>query len=116
MAESHRQAGAWTPERLIKWATKTGPATEKLVETVLGLRQHPQQAYRSCLGILRLGKSYGDKRLEAACRRALTLGCYSYQSIESILKKRLDEQPLEISQELELSLTHDNIRGHEYYN
>ena len=67
-------------------------------------------------GYLRLGKSYGDKRLEAACRLALTLGCYSYQSIESILKKRLDEQPLEIPQELELSVTHDNIRGPDYYN
>ena len=116
MPESHRQTSAWTPERLIKWASKTGPATEKLVETVVGLRQHPQQAYRSCLGILRLGKSYGDKRLEAACRRALKLGCYSYQSIESILKNRLDEQPLEIPQGLELSVTHDNIRAPDDYN
>lgn len=65
MPESHRQAGAWTPQHLIQWAAKSGPATEKLIETVLGSRQHPQQAYRSCLGILRLGKAYGDKRLEA---------------------------------------------------
>jgi hypothetical protein len=78
-------------------------------------RKHPQQAYRSCLGILRLGKAYGDERLESACRRALTLGSCRYKSIESILKHRLDEQPLEAQQELALPDTHDNIRGPAYY-
>ena len=115
MPESHRQAGEWSPERLMRWASKTGPATEKLIQTVLGSRKHPQQAYRSCLGILRLSKPYGDERLEAACRRALTLGSCRYKSIESILKHRLDEQPLEAQQELALPDTHDNIRGPAYY-
>ena len=115
MPESHRQAGEWSPERLMKWASKTGSATEKLVQTVLGSRKHPQQAYRACLGILRLGKAYGDERLEAACRRALTLGSCRYKSIESILKHRLDEQTLEEQQELALPGTHDNIRGATYY-
>jgi transposase len=115
MPEAHRQAGEWSPERLAKWAAKTGPATEKLIRTVLGSRKHPQQAYRSCLGILRLGKAYGEERLEAACRRALTLGSCRYKSIESILKHRLDEQPLEEQQELALPDTHDNIRGPAYY-
>jgi len=115
MPEAHRQAGEWSPERLTRWASKTGPATEQLIRTVLASRKHPQQAYRSCLGILRLGKAYGEERLEAACRRALTLGCCRYQSIESILKHRLDEQPLEEQQELALPDTHDNIRGPAYY-
>ena len=115
MPESHRQAGEWTPERLKRWAAKTGPATEKLIQVVLASRQHPQQAYRSCLGILRLGKAYGDERLEAACRRALILGSCRYKSIESILKLRLDEQPLEGQQELALPDAHDNIRGPAYY-
>ena len=115
MPEAHRQAGAWSPERLAKWAARTGPATEQLIRTVLGSRKHPQQAYRSCLGILRLGKAYGDKRLEAACRRALILGSCRYKSLESILKHRLDEQPLEQQQELALPDTHDNIRGPAYY-
>jgi transposase len=115
MPESHRQAGEWSPERLMRWASKIGPATEKLIQTVLGSRKHPQQAYRSCLGILRLSKPYGDERLEAACRRALTLGSCRYKSIESILKHRLDEQPLEAQQELALPDTHDNIRGPAYY-
>jgi transposase len=115
MPESHRQAGEWSPERLIKWAAGTGPATEKLIRSVMASRKHPQQAYRSCLGILRLGKAYGDERLEAACRRALTLGSCRYKSIESILKHRLDAQPLEEQQELALPDTHDNIRGPAYY-
>lgn len=115
MPEAHRQAGNWSPERLSNWAAKTGPATEKLILTVLTSRKHPQQAYRSCLGILRLGKAYGDTRLEAACRRALILGSHSYKSIESILKHRLDDKPLAEQQELALPEDHDNIRGPSYY-
>lgn len=116
MPESHRQAGEWTSERLILWASKTGPGTESLIRKALSTRKHPQQAFRSCLGILRLGKAYGDERLEAACRRALLLGSCRYKSIESILKHRLDERPLEEQQELALPDTHDNIRGPAYYN
>ena len=114
MPEAHRQVGEWTPQRLANWAAKTGPATEKLITTVLTSRRHPQQAYRSCLGILRLGKAYGDDRLEAACRRALILGSHSYKSIESILKHRLDDQPRAEQQELALPEDHDNIRGPSY--
>jgi transposase len=115
MPEAHRQASDWSPQRLAHWAAKTGPATEKLILSVLSARKHPQQAYRSCLGILRLGKAYGDARLEAACQRALTLGTHSYKSIESILKHRLDDQPLAEQPELVLPEDHENIRGPSYY-
>jgi len=115
MPEAHRQAGDWSPERLARWAARTGPATEKLILSVLGARKHPQQAYRTCLGILRLGKAYGETRLEAACRRALILGSHSYKSIASILKHHLDDQPLAEPQELPLPEDHDNIRGPSYY-
>lgn len=115
MPESHRQMSEWSPKRLAGWASKTGPATEKVVLSVLSSRKHPQQAYRACLGILRLGKAYGNERLEAACRRALTLGSCRYKSIESILKHRLDQKPLGEQQELALPDEHDNIRGPSYY-
>jgi len=115
MPESHRQAGHWSPERLSNWAAKTGPAAQKLILNILTSRKHPQQAYRSCLGILRLGKAHGNNRLEAACRRALILGSHSYKSIESILKHRLDEKPLAKQSELLLPKDHDNIRGPSYY-
>jgi transposase len=84
--EAHRQYGDWSPQRLISWAEKSGPCTAKVITAVLSSRRHPQQGYRTCLGILRLGKSYGDERLEGACQRALLLGTHRYKSIESILK------------------------------
>ena len=115
MPESHRQAGEWSPQRLGRWAAQVGPATETLILRVLSARKHPQQAYRSCLGILRLGKTYGDDRLEAACQRALTLGSHSYKSIESILRHGLDRQPLAEQTEAALPDDHDNIRGPSYY-
>jgi len=116
MPERHRRMGEWTPERFVRWATKIGPATAALITTVLDSRRHPQQAYRSCLGILRLTKSYGDARLEAAARRALTLGSHSYRSLASILEHRLDEQaPSPEQLELAAPLEHDNIRGADYY-
>jgi hypothetical protein len=77
-------------QRLASWAAKTGPAMEKLITTKLMSRGHPQQAYRTCLGVC-LGKAYGDRRLEATCRRALILGSHNYKSIESIFQHRLDE-------------------------
>lgn len=115
MPQAHRQAGDWSPQRLAGWAARTGPATEQLILNVLSARKHPQQAYRSCLGILRLGKAYGDARLEAACQRALALGSHSYKSVESILRHHLDAQPLAEPTEPALPEDHDNLRGPSYY-
>jgi transposase len=78
-------------------------------------RIHPQQGFRSCLGILRLGKSYGEDRLEAAAQRANTIGGKSYKSVESILKNGLDRKPLEDEDHSEACIDHDNIRGQKYY-
>ena len=114
MPEKHRRMGQWTPERFIRWAEKTGPHTATLITTVLGSRRHPQQAFRSCLGILRLANSYGEARLEAAARRALAIGSHSYRSVESILAHRLDVTPPE-PVEPAAPLVHHNIRGAGYY-
>jgi hypothetical protein len=81
----------------------------------LGGRQHPQQAYRACLGILRMGKSYGRDRLEAACRRAIDLKAPSYKFIASTLKNGLDRQPEPVTDQAALPLTHANVRGPSYY-
>ena len=115
MPRPHREYAEWTPRRLIEWADKTGPATGQLIGQILGQRRHPQQGFRSCLGILRLGKSYGEARLEAACLRALRIGAASYKSIASILKHGLDQQPLPKSAQTALPLDHDNVRGAKYY-
>jgi transposase len=115
MPTSHRHYAEWTPQRLIGWAAKTGPATAAVVQAILERRAHPQQGFRSVLGIMRLGKGFGEQRLEAACRRALKLGACSYKSIESILRQGLDRKALPEQQELELLIEHENLRGSDYY-
>lgn len=115
MPRPHREYAQWTPRRLVDWANKTGPATGQLIAHILTRRRHPQQGFRSCLGILRLGKTYGQDRLEAACQRALHIGTASYKSIESILKHGLDREPLPEPKQPALPIDHDNIRGPKYY-
>ena len=107
----------WSPSRIANWAGKIGPRTRALVEAILAERPHPEQGYRSCLGILRLGKRYGDARLEAACARALSARARSYRHVESILKHGLDRVPLPTAEpERAASPSHDNVRGPDYYN
>jgi len=115
MPKSHQEYAAWTPERLVRWAQKTGPAMAQVFESILINRPHPQQGFRSCLGMMRLGKKFGEDRLEAACRRAVVIGGCSYKSIESILKNGLDRQPLPESIKAIQPLEHPNIRGAQYY-
>ncbi len=116
MPSSHRRYAEWTPERLIRWAAKTGPATAKAAERILAERPHPEQGFRACQGLVRLGSTYGEARLEAACRRALALGAVSYKRVAAILRAGLDRQaPLALESESDSPITHDNIRGHEYY-
>jgi len=116
MPEAHRQYADWTPARLLAWAEKVGPETKRFTLEVMEARPHPQQAFRSCLGVLRLGKSHGDERLEAACGRALAIGSLSYKSVAAILKNGLDQQPLELPQAASLPrIHHQNIRGGDYY-
>ena len=103
-------------KRWVRWATQSGPATAELVATIMASRAHPQQGFRSCLGLMRLGKSFGAERLEAACRRALNIRAHSYKSVHSILKNRLDEKPLPPPEEpTREPIVHDNIRGAKYY-
>jgi transposase len=114
--KAHRDYADWTPERLVNWAAESGPHTAQLIRHILSTRAHPQQGYRSCLGIMRLGKKYGTERLEAACQRALLLQACSYKSLESILKRQLDRQPLpDAATESAVTPEHDNIRGPHYY-
>jgi transposase len=110
----HQKYLQWTPSRIVSWAAKTGPNCAKVVAHIMASRPHPEQGFRSCLGIIRLGKGAGVVRLEAACGRALHFGTCSYVSIKSILQNHLEDQPLE--QELALhSPPHDNLRGSPYY-
>lgn len=114
--ESHRRHLEWPPERIVSWAEKTGPETAALVKGVMESRPHPEQGYRTCLGIIRLGKRYGDRRLEAACGRALSVRALSYRSVESILKNGLDHKPLPTAGVRPADRRHhENLRGPGYY-
>ena len=113
--ECHQRYLEWTPSRLINWASKTGSSTAALVEKILSSRRYPEQSYRSCLGLLRLGKSFGEDRLEAACTRALKLNACSYKSVKSILQTGLDRQPLPDPPPERSPLLHSNLRGPHYF-
>ena len=115
MPKAHQRYAKWTPQRLIRWAEKSGDNTAMLVEKILTSRPHPQQGFRTVLGIMRLGKSYGDNRLNAACQRALSIGTTTYKSIESILKNGLDQRPLPETSVSAEPIEHSNIRGSDYY-
>jgi transposase len=115
MPQGHREHAQWTPARLAQWAGESGEATKAVVEKIMGRYSHPQQGFRPCLGIMRLGKEYGKDRLEAACRRALRLVQPRYRHIESILKSGLDQKPLVEEQPVLPALTHEFVRGAEYY-
>lgn len=114
MPKRHQQYLEWRPSRILSWAAETGEGTRKIAEEIMSRRPHPEQGYRSCLGILRLGKLYGKDRLEAACRRALAIGAASYKSIRSILEKGLDTQIL-LQSGFSEPIKHTNIRGADYY-
>jgi transposase len=115
MPKAHRDYAEWTPDRLVRWASETGKATAELVAAILSRKIHPQQGFRSCLGIISLSKRYGKERVEAACSRALAIGGTSFKSVRSILETGLDNKPLPESKPASPAIGHSNIRGTGYY-
>jgi transposase len=115
MPSSHRAHAEWTPSRILSWASKVGISTHDLCAAILKNRPHPEQGFRSCLGILRLAKRYGDGRLEAACARALRAGARSYRHVDSILKHGLDRVLVNDAETTAAPITHENVRGRDFY-
>jgi transposase len=114
MPSSHRRYADWTPERLMRQAAEVGRNTTTLIEVIMRERRHPEQGFRSCIGIIRLAKTHGSDRLEAACLRALEIGTRSYTSVNSILKNNLDRKRPEPATD-EPAIIHSNIRGSNYF-
>ena len=114
MHPSHRYYSQWNPKRIISWAAKIGPDVKAAVAKVLGSREYPEQAYRTCVGIISLAKKYGNIRVNNACKRALSFNLYKYKAIKNILDKGLDKIEEEKVFEQKLPL-HKNIRGSGYY-
>jgi transposase len=117
MPKSHRKHMEWTPGRFLNWAIQIGAATTCFVKHLLEHRPHPEQGYRSCLGLLNLSKRFGDARLEKACERAWLLGARSRRSVDSILKYNLENAPLSSDKEIISTpfIQHENLRGKKNY-
>jgi transposase len=116
MPVAHQKHQQWSPQRFEKWGCDIGESTGKMVGLFLQSRKHPEQSYRTCLGLLSLAKKYSPERLEAACYRALVTGINRMQGIAAILSKGLDSQPIpEVQPDLLVEISHPNIRGNRYY-
>jgi hypothetical protein len=115
--EHHNAQADWSVERMVNWAQKIGPSAGQVTSRMLHAHDHYERGLKGCLGLLRLGKTYGDARLEAGCQRALALGAASYRTVKAILESGTDRMPLPETVEpapRQLPL-HDNIRGADYY-
>jgi transposase len=115
MPSSHRRYAEWTPLRIVNEAAKIGPATIALVEAIMKAKPHPEQGFRSCLGIMRLVRTYGTARVEAASQRGNDIGAITYGSIASILKTGLDKAYANSKAPDGPPIRHTNIRGRGYY-
>ena len=109
----HRWYLEWSPERFQRWASQIGPQTERLILDLLTSRQHPEQAYRACLGILKLAKTVSKETMEAACELALQNGVVSYRAVKYLLATKKDMLAKEQKPE---TFEHEHIRGQSYYN
>ena len=119
MPPNHQFMLDWTPQRFIRWAQKMGPSTTELIQKILQSREHPQQSFRKCLGILNLANRYSEERLEAAAQRALHYKIFSYRKIKNILDKGYEKIKPKTDEKselnIQLSLFHKNIRGDQYF-
>lgn len=115
LASTHKFVHDWNPERFTSWAESIGPETKLMIINILKKKQHPEQAYKSCLGVLGMAKKVGNERLNNACKRALSFNTYHYMAVQSILMKGLDKLDETSSSDLFNMPKHDNIRGEDYY-
>jgi transposase len=116
MPSSHRRYAEWTPDRFRRWARSIGSNTEALIAAILTHRPHPEQGFRTCLGILRLYRGITPARAEAVSARALEIGAMNYKSVASILANNLDRVAARQSGAEPTLFDHPNVRGPRYFN
>jgi transposase len=114
MPSSHRFVAEWNPDKFLKWARDIGKPTEELISRILQKTAHPEQGYKSCIGILSYGKKVGNIRLNSACSRATYYKSFSYMTVKNIIDRGLDKIEIESAEQYKLPY-HDNIRGGQYY-
>ena len=115
MPHEHRFYQEWSPERIRSWGAKIGPNTARLMEVIMQSRRQPEHGFRSCLGVIRLARSFTPERLERASGKALEQHLTTYKSIRSMLENGLDNVTLFEAQDPSPAISHQNIRGGGYY-
>lgn len=115
MPSAHRRYAEWTPARITAWASEIGPATAQACEAIMRRRPHPEQGFRSCMGLVSLARKYPSERLESACRRALEIGSPSYRTVKSLLSSGLDQTSALATPQAPEQPLHDNVRGPAYF-
>jgi hypothetical protein len=113
MPSSHRRYAAWSPERFRSWAAAIGPNTEMLIAAILAARRHPEQGFRTCIGVLQHMRGIPKERVEAVAERALTIRALTYKSIVSLLDTYRDRAPAKAADTP--VITHPNVRGPGYF-
>ncbi|AHF73603.1 transposase ISSoEn3, IS21 family [Candidatus Sodalis pierantonius str. SOPE] len=114
MPANHKGQSQWTPERLCSWALSVGVCTLKVVESIQKSKAHPEQAYRSVLGLLNLQRRYETTRLEKACALALEKGCINRSFIANVLKHGRESEVTQDGPGVSM-LVHENLRGPDSY-
>jgi hypothetical protein len=115
LASTHRFVSEWTAERFLNWGATMGEVVKQYLYFIFEKKEHEEQAYKSCLGVLNMEKQYGRERLINACKKGIEYEMYGYKAIEMILKRELDKQESETQTTLAFMPEHHNIRGKEYY-
>jgi transposase len=100
----------------LRWARTIGPNTEALITAILTHRPHPEQGFRTCLGILRLYRGIEPARAEAVSARAFEIGAMNYRSVASILANNLDRAAARQNRNEPTLFEHPNVRGPRYFN
>ena len=114
MPAAHRHYAEWSPERFERWAGQIGPHTQGLIIAILARRPHPEQGFRTCMGVLRLYKGLEKTRAESVSAYALAIGAFNSKSVASILTHNLDL--VVPAQEEGASIdSHVNVRGPLYF-
>jgi hypothetical protein len=113
MATEHRVLVDWNPDLFLSRAREIHPDVAFYIDQVLLKKKHPEQAYKSCQGILSYARRVGNDRLIKACRRAHEYGLYNFRIIENILTRGLDRYDDELPPNQ--MPEHENIRGKNYY-
>lgn len=116
LSSAHQFVSEWNPEKFTNWAGAIAPVVKDYIARILEVATYPEQAYRSCVGILSYERKVGRERLIKAVERATFYGAYNYTIIRKILQTGLDQIAPAADIHPPSSLPpHDNIRGPQSY-